>query len=59
MADDADEKRRLGDELRRQGSEMAAQLLADIARDQRAVDATNRRLDRIEADIAELKKKLG
>ena len=58
MANDADQKRRL-EEIDRQNSEMLAQLNADIARDQRAVDATNRRLDRIEADIAELKKKIG
>ncbi len=59
MANDADEKRRLIDELDRQSSEMLAQLNADIARDQRAINATNRRLDRIEADVAELKKKIG
>ena len=58
MANDADQKRRL-EQIDRQNSEMLAQLNADIARDQRAVDATNRRLDRIEADIAELKKKIG
>ena len=59
MANDADDKRRRIEEIDRQNSEMLAQLNADIARDQRAVDATNRRLDRIEADIAELKKKIG
>ena len=59
MANNADEKRRQLEEIDRQNSEQLAQLNADIARDQRAVDATNRRLDRIEADIAELKKKIG
>jgi peptidoglycan hydrolase CwlO-like protein len=57
MAND-DQKRRL-EEIDRQNSEMLAELNADIARQQGAVDATNRRLDRIEADIAELKKKIG
>ena len=58
MANDADQKRRL-QEIDRQNSEMLAELNADIARQQCAVDATNRRLDRIEADIAELKRKIG
>ena len=53
--DPAENRCRLA-EIDRRNSEMLAQLNADIARDQRAIDATNRRLDRIEADVAELKK---